>query len=104
MTFTVTALAGSVVLRLSAPRHALPRPVEVRAAPVAHESSRTRTCPEGFHPELAGAYFTDPSMIDPATGIAVVAEMLCWSVAVHGNDLSFSISHFSGYMASTGRR
>ena len=70
-----------------------------------HTNLKNAKLPAGFEKKLSGAYFTDASMIDAQTGIAVVAEFLpadvdaTWS----GDQLTFPIWHFSGYMASTGR-
>jgi hypothetical protein len=106
MTFTVTALPGAAVAYEFEPRgmHFLePLTFEQK---LGHTNLQHVKLPHGFEHEVSGAYFTDPSMIDPETGIAVVSELLpadvegTWS----GDKLTFPIWHFSGYMASTGRR
>ena len=71
-----------------------------------HTNLHHAKLPPGLENKLSGAYFTDRSMIDTETGLAVVAELLPADVVAtwSGDQLTFPIWHFSGYMASTGRR
>jgi len=106
MTFTITALPGAAVAYEFQPAgtHFLVPLTFVQK--LGHTNLDHAKLPPGFERKVSGAYFTDASMIDPQTGLAVVAELLpaeidaTWS----GNQLTFPIWHFSGYMASTGRR
>jgi hypothetical protein len=106
MTFTVTALPGAAVAYEFEPHgeHFLVPLLFVQK--LGHTNLHGAKIPPGFEHKLTGAYFTDRSMIDPETGVAVIAEVLpadvfsTWS----GDVLTFPIWHFSGYMASTGRR
>jgi hypothetical protein len=71
-----------------------------------HTNLHHAKIPPGWEHKLSGAYFTDASMIDSETGVAVVSELLPADVVGTwtGDALTFPIWHFSGYMASTGRR
>jgi hypothetical protein len=105
MTFTVTALPGAAVAYEFEPKGArffLPLQFVQR---LGHTNLKHVKLPPGFQPDVKGAYFTDASMIDPTTGIAVVAELLPADVRATwtGDQLTFPIWHFSGYMASMGR-
>ncbi len=105
MTFTVTALPGVAVAYDFEPRGAHFIVPLTFVQKLGHTNLKDAKLPPGFEHKLSGAYFTDASMIDAQTGIAVVAELLpadvdaTWS----GDQLTFPIWHFSGYMASTGR-
>jgi hypothetical protein len=106
MTFTITALPGAAVAYDFEPRGAhflVPLTFVQR---LGHTNRGHAKIPPGFEHHLSGAYFTDASMIDPETGVAVVAEFLPADVVTtwSGEQLTFPIWHFSGYMASTGRR
>ncbi|HEY4132939.1 MAG TPA: hypothetical protein VGM50_20155 [Gemmatimonadaceae bacterium] len=106
MTFTVTALPGSAVAYNFEP-HGSTFLVPLQfVQKLGHTNLKGAKLLPGFHPEISGAYFTDPSMIDTQTGLALVAELLPADVdaSIVGNKLTFPIWHFSGYMASTGRR
>jgi hypothetical protein len=59
--------------------------------------------PPGFDNQWAGAYFPKANLVDPTTGIAVVTELLSTDVNWAGDQITFPIWHFSGYMVSTGR-
>lgn len=109
MTFTITALAGSVVAYDFEPHGA------VFAVPLTLIQSLDETnfgnvrLPKGFISSLQGAYFTNSLAIDQTTGISAVQELIPASAAWTGSGgkkvgrVSFPISHFSGYMISCGR-
>ena len=106
MTFTVTALPGAAVAYDFEP-HGSQFLVPLQfVQKLGHTNLKGIRVASGFQPEVSGAYFTDASMIDPTTGIAVVTEVLPADIAATwaGETLTFPIRHFSGYMASTGRR
>jgi hypothetical protein len=93
-TITVTALAGNAVAYEFQP-HGL---VFKRPINFSHELpllSLDRLS------SLRGGYFKDASQINTTTGAALINEELPASVL--GGRVTFDISHFSGYMVSTGR-
>lgn len=52
-------------------------------------------------PELEGGYFKSNTQVNGATGAAAVDETI--PLTVNGKFVTFEISHFSGYLVSTGR-
>jgi hypothetical protein len=53
---------------------------------------------------LEGAYFADPSQVNPTEATAIVNEFLPIDLDVKNRMVRMSLWHFSGYMMSTGRR
>ena len=106
MRITVTALPGATVAYEFEPHGTQFLAPLTFVQKLGHTNLHHAKVPPGWEHKLQGAYFADPSMIDLETGIAVVSELLpvdleaTWS----GDQLTFPIWHFSGYMASTGRR
>src|SRR3954468_18012084 len=76
MTFSVTGVAGAAVAYDFEPRgvHFLVPLTFVQK--LGHTSLHKAKTPPGLEKKLVGAYFTDASMIDAQTGIAIVAEFL----------------------------
>jgi hypothetical protein len=106
MTFTVTALPGLAVAYNFEP-HGSTFIVPLKfVQKTGHTNLKGTKLPPGFSGRISGAYFTSASMIDPTTGIAVVSELLDADVTATfaGDQITFPIHHFSGYMASMGRR
>jgi hypothetical protein len=105
MTFTVTALPGAAVAYDFEPRGAHFLMPLTFVQKLGHTNLHSSKLPPGLEKGLVGAYFTDASMIDAETGVAVVAEFLPADIEATwaGVQLTFPIWHFSGYMASTGR-
>lgn len=54
-----------------------------------------------IRPNLAGGYFKSDTQLNPLTNTAVINES--FPIRINGTTASFDISHFSGYMVSTGR-
>lgn len=52
-------------------------------------------------PTLSGGYFKDNSQLNMQSNTALLDEVI--NATVSGNKVTFGISHFSGYMVSTGR-
>ena len=50
---------------------------------------------------LSGAYFKDTKQVDKKNGSAMVDQT--YGASIFNESVSFSITHFSGYMVSTGR-
>jgi hypothetical protein len=109
MTITITALPGKVVAYEFEPHGA------VFLVPLTFIQDLDQTdfdgikLPPGFTPHWDGAYFSSSSAIDETTGLSVVQETIpanaawSWRGANKSGRCSFPISHFSGYMISTGR-
>ena len=106
MTFTVTALAGSTVAYDFEPHGSVFNTPLKFVQKLGHTNLKGTKPAPGFLEHLDGAYFPDPSMIDPVSGIAVVTELLPADVSItwSGDQLTFPIHHFSGYLISTGHR
>lgn len=103
MTITVRALAGSMVAYDFEPHDATFLAPLRFVQKTGHTNWREVSLPPGFVPQSSGAYFPNTSLIDPATGVAVVSEFVPL-VSVEGSgEISFDIWHFSGYLVSTGR-
>jgi hypothetical protein len=99
LTFTVTAYAGRMVAYEFGPAGAKFRqPLQVVQA---LQGTNWFNLPAGATP-LVG-YFADPAQLDLATGRAKVNELLPLNVDLGTSKLRFDISHFSGYMVSSGR-
>jgi len=106
MKFTVTALAGSAVAYDFEPHGSVFNVPLKFVQKLGHTNLKGTKPAPGFVAHLDGAYFPDASMVDPTTGLAVVTEFLPADVSVTwaGDQLTFPIHHFSGYLISTGRR
>lgn len=105
MTISVTALPGAAVAYEFEPHGVQFAAPLSFVQQLTHTNLHSVTLPAGFEQEISGTYFSDGSLIDPATGIAVVSESTPAEVSGSITDgrLVFPIWHFSGYMASTGR-
>lgn len=105
LSISVTALRGTVIAYDFQPHDA------TFAAPLKfvqrlnHTSLRGAARPSDAESDVGLANFSDPSMIDPVTGIGVASDSVPSQIRprLNGNLLSFMIWRFSGYMASTGR-
>lgn len=105
MTISVTALPGAAVAYTFQPHGVhFVAPLSF-VQQLTHTNLHAVKLPTDFQQDISGAYFTDASLIDPATGIAVVSESTPAEVtgSFSNGKLVFPIWHFSGYMASTGR-
>jgi hypothetical protein len=105
MTFTVTALAGMTVAYDFQP-HGTVFNVPLRVIQSLSQTNLKNTTPKpGFVSEWNGAYFDQAASIDQKTGVAIVSELLSVDTSViwSRNEISFGVSHFSGYMVCTGR-
>ena len=52
---------------------------------------------------VEGAYYPDPSSLDQSAGTASVSEFRPTNVSTDKTMIRFNVSHFSGYLLSTGR-
>jgi hypothetical protein len=103
MTFTVKALPGYAVAYQFEP-HGAEFLVPLKFVQhLGHTNLHGFKPPKGFTSQLSGAYFTRANLVDPLTGLAVVSEFLPADLTWDGDQISFPIWHFSGYMVSTGR-
>jgi hypothetical protein len=103
--FTITALPGNVVAYDFQP-HGSVFPVPLKFVQDLSETNFKHVkVPAGFVPSFEGAYFTTSLLIDQLTGVAIVDEVIpaTTEITFSGKAISFPISHFSGYMISTGR-
>lgn len=96
---TVTAVPGTAVAYLFAPHGlAFARPAvitqELGGTEAAHDPSLLG--------ELEGAYFAELSLLAGLT--ATVSETRPTVVDAHGGKMTWTVEHFSGYTASSGRR
>lgn len=97
MTITVTALAGKAVAYEFEPHGTqFSKPLTFT-----QDLELTSWLSMLLKPSLSGGYFKDASQVNTSTGAAIINEEL--SARIIGTDVVFSISHFSGYMVSTGR-
>jgi hypothetical protein len=96
-TFTVTALAGSAVAYEFGPegKHFLVPLV------VTQDLGATQTSGLNLL-GLGAAYFKNAADINPLTGTASVFELLNISLNPTGQSLTFLVTHFSGYLATSG--
>ena len=104
MKFTVTALAGAAVAYDFEPHGSVFRVPLKFVQHLSHTNLKGVNATPGFISQVTGAYFPNASMVDPVTGMAIVTEFLPANITWGGDELSFPISHFSGYMIATGRR
>jgi hypothetical protein len=93
-TITVTAVAGRTVAYEFQPHGLVFRKPITFTQSLASTSLLSTT-------SLSGGYFKEVSQLDPMTGAALINEEL--PARVSNGTVSFDISHFSGYMVSTGR-
>jgi hypothetical protein len=98
VTMTATALAGSNVAYRLEP-HGL---VFAKQPVITQDLSLTQALLRLLAPQLAGGYVADESTL--GDGVAVVTETRPASVNLLAMRMSFSIAHFSGYIASSGRQ
>ncbi len=54
-----------------------------------------------LRPQLSGGYFKADSQLNQTNGTALINES--FSAVINNNSVSFDITHFSGYMVSSGR-
>ena len=95
--FTATALAGSALAYDFGPSGTFPVALTVR------QDLKGTNWDKHAASEIAAAYVRDLSSIDRANGSAAGDEMRPTDVDVRGSKLTFTVTHFSGYMVSTGR-
>jgi hypothetical protein len=100
MTITVTALAGRAVAYEFGPHGT------TFAAPLTLTQATAGTNYAGLANKggVEGAYFATTSQIDHATGTAQVTELRPVRADAALGTVSFPVTHFSGYMMSSGRR
>jgi hypothetical protein len=102
MAITVRALAGYTVAYDFEP-HGVVFNVPLKFVQhLGHTNLKGVKPPPGFNNRLSGAYFPKANLVDPTSGIAVVTELLPANLTWSGDQIVFSIWHFSGYMVSTG--
>ena len=95
-TFVATALAGKLVAYEFEPhgtRFAVPLQFQQDLKKVSLVGTLTS-------PLMKGAYFTDESNLDQASGWAFVSELLPATTDLLKARVSFPINHFSGYLVS----
>ena len=97
MTITVTALPGRLVAYEFEPHGTQ----FARQLTFSQELSATSWVLSLLKPTLAGGYFRSASQLNTSTGAAVVNEEL--AARIEAGRVVFDLSHFSGYMVSTGR-
>jgi hypothetical protein len=103
MAITVKALPGYAVAYDFEPHGAVFNVPLKFVQHLGHTNLKGIQPPAGFTQQLSGAYFPHANLVDPVTGIAVVTELLSAQVTWAGDQMTFPIWHFSGYMVSTGR-
>ena len=97
---TVTALPGSLVAYEFQPHGIVFQvPITVR-----QDLGGTNWFRLSNHSQMEAGYFPDASSIDAATGLVQVREFIPTVIDVNSRKAQFQVSHFSGYMLSTGRR
>jgi hypothetical protein len=98
-TFTVTAVAGSLVAYEFAPHGA------TFTVPLVLEQKLKRTSAGGDLPvHFEAGHFQSRSALDAATEFATVSELLPALLDVGRSRIKFSVTHFSGYLLASGRR
>jgi hypothetical protein len=95
--FTATALAGRAVAYDFGPSGTFPVALTVRQD--LKGTNWWKQSPDG----LVASYVRDLSTIDASNGTARGDEPEPTSVDVNNAKISFTVTHFSGYMVSTGR-
>src|SRR4051812_35393528 len=97
-TITVTAVAGREVAYEFEP-HGTQFLVPLR---VRQGLTGTSASNAGLLTTVSAGYFQSASDLDQINGTALVSELLGTSLNLWTNSVSFSISHFSGYLIGTG--
>jgi hypothetical protein len=98
MTITVTALPGRLVAYEFEPHGTqFAKPLTF-----SQDLSATSWVLSLLKPSLGGGYFKNASQLNTQTGVSQVNEELV--ARLEAGRVSFDISHFSGYMVSTGRQ
>jgi hypothetical protein len=95
---TVTAVAGREVAYEFAP-HGTQFLLPVR---MTQSLSGTSASGSGLLTTLSAGYFQNISDLDELNGTALISELLGTSISLWSNTVSFSVSHFSGYLIGTG--
>jgi hypothetical protein len=95
---TVTAVAGREVAYELEP-HGTQFLVPLR---MTQSLSGTSASGGGLVTTLSAGYFQDISDLDQVNGTALISELLGTSISLWSNTVSFSVSHFSGYLIGTG--
>lgn len=96
VTIKVTAVAGNMIAYNFEP-HGIKF-----ATPITFSQDLSKTAFNGKNPKnLQGGYFKVLEQLNLLRGLGLVDEQL--PARVSNNRVSFDISHFSGYMVSTGR-
>lgn len=100
LTITVTALAGDVVAYDFGPDgQRFDRPLEVR-----QDLRGTNFWRLGKDAQVVGAYFKSHLQVSDATNTAVIDAFEPTEVDLTNSHVRFQVTHFSGYMVSTGRK
>ncbi len=97
-TFWATARAGSIVAYDFGPSSVFAKPVTV--VQMLKGTSLWKVRDAG---QLEGAYFPSETSLNDESEKAFVTEFTPTNVDLQNAKLSFDVSHFSGYMVSTGR-
>ena len=97
LTITVTAVPGKIVAYNFEPHGTQFR----KPLTFTQELRGTNWLTSLLRPQLSGGYFRDESQLDQTRGTALINES--FSALINNNSVSFDITHFSGYMVSSGR-
>lgn len=98
LTISVTALAGQMVAYIFEPHGTK----FLKPLTVTQDLSGTNgLLGLQTRPNLSGGYFKSESQLNTRTNTAVIDES--YRIITDGSTASFDITHFSGYMVSTGR-
>ena len=98
--FTAVAIPGDVVAYDFGPHGSVfARPLQVKQSLKGTEWSHLRDT----HVNIEAGYFRTTSQIDQLTDQVLVNEFLPAELDLHVENITFNVSHFSGYMLSTGR-
>ena len=99
--FTAVAIPGDIVAYVFGPHGTtFAKPLTVKQSLRETELFRARRLPQG----LEAGYFADWRQIDLRNDQVLINEFLPVTVDQHGAVITWEVSHFSGYMLSTGRR
>ena len=103
MTFTITAYAGNVVAYDFQPHGVTFLKPLTAVQQLGHTNWQSYHLPAGYYQSSSGGYFASASQINFTTGQALVTEFMPTGVNVGGATMTWSVPHFSGYIASWGR-
>jgi hypothetical protein len=102
MAITVKALPGYTVAYDFEPHGTVFKVPLKFVQKLGHTNLKGIKPPPGFNTQWSGAYFPKANLVDAVSGIAVVTELLPANLTWTGDQITFPIWHFSGYMVSTG--